>query len=120
MLLQLVRDVFEQHWRLLLELSIFVVREWLSRRRLSRQRSWQFELSARASAEHTSEHNRTIETMSTAYACEEQPTLEDLLSRAERDWSLRSSDPPSRKTPEASYNRLVERSSRPPPPPRKR
>jgi hypothetical protein len=44
---------------------------------------------------HISEQNETVRIVSTAYASEEPQTLEDLLSHAERDWSLRSSEMPS-------------------------
>lgn len=114
-------DVFISHWRLCLELSCYLLLELLRKRQLLRTMSSQSELLARAEQRHISEHNETIRTMSTAFASEEQPTLDDLLSSAERDWSLRSSEPPSTKTPrEQSYNRLARSSVPPPPPARKK
>jgi len=39
--------------------------------------------------------NEILRILSTAYASGEPPTLDDLLSHAERDWSLKSSPTPS-------------------------
>lgn len=96
------------HWHELGAIAFFLARTWL----LHRQMKWQRELLARQRQQHIDSHNETIKIMSTAYASEEPQTLDDLLSHAERDWSLRSSEPPSRKTPparEASYHRFPKR-----------
>lgn len=51
---------------------------------------WQRELLAIEQQRHISQQNETVRILSTAYASEEPLTLDDLLSRAERDFTLRS------------------------------
>lgn len=102
------------HYHELLVGSYFLARIWVLWRR-SRYLNEALERERLRSIDST---NETIRIISTAYASGEPTTLDDLLASAERDWSLRSSEPPSRKTPEQSYNRPVRSSS--PPPPRKR
>lgn len=101
-----------EHWRVLGAFSYLVLRIWLQRRTIRYSR----ELLARQAQRHTAQRhseqrrhfeaqNETLRITLTAFANEEPRTLDDLLSHAERDWSLRSSQESSR-------------SSRPPPPPR--
>lgn len=91
------------HWEVLGVGSAYLLRGWMLRRRMR----WLEKLLELQRQRHTSSHNETIEIMSTAYSSEEPLTLEDLLSRAERDFSLRSSGtgserssiPPDENTP---------------------
>jgi hypothetical protein len=67
--------------------------------------------------------NEISTTLSTAFASGEPQTLDDLLSKAERDWSLKSYGPPPEVDPQtvALPPREVQpRISRPPPPPSSR
>lgn len=65
--------------------------------------------------------NETLRTASTAFASEEPQTLEDLLSHAERDWSLKSSGAGSLREPDDEQQQTVRAipRPRPVPPPRR-
>jgi hypothetical protein len=72
---------------------------WLAKH-LELERS-RFDKQERANEEREwRRQNETVRSLSEAYAKGEPPTLDDLLSNAERDWSLRSSKTPS-ETPRA-------------------
>lgn len=99
---QQVYSALAPHWHELGGICYLLLRIWL----LRRQKKWQQELLARQRQQHIDSQNETLRIMSTAYASEEPQTLEDLLSHAERDWSLRSSERQSIPPEESSYHRL--------------
>lgn len=117
MLLQLY-TALRPHWHELGAISYFLLRIWM----LKRQRRWLRKHSELEGQRVIASSNETLRIVSTAYASGEPHTLDDLLSSAERDWSLRSSEPPSerdtttRPPRESSYTKRV--SLPPPPPPR--
>jgi|SRR5262245_331536 len=94
-----------EHWEVLGVGCAYLIRGWMAWRR----RRWLERLLELQRREHISQQNGTIEIMSSAYSSGEPLTLEDLLSRAERDFSLRSSrsgserhsTPPSGSIPES-------------------
>jgi hypothetical protein len=96
-------DWVREHWQTLGVGSAYLLRGWMHRRRLR----WLEKLLELQRQQHTSSHNETIEIMSTAYSTEEPLTLDALLSKAERDFTLRSSEsgserrsiPPDENTP---------------------
>lgn len=87
-----------EHWtecfRIFVELSTLfglLLSTW-SR---SRERKWQARLLALSQQQGISRQNETVRILSTAFASGEPLTLDDLLSSAERDFTLRSSEKPS-------------------------
>jgi hypothetical protein len=76
----------EPHWHELGVISYSLIRIWM----LRRQARWQVKLLEEQRLSHIASQNETVRIMSTAYASGEPVTLADLLSSAERDWSLRS------------------------------
>lgn len=62
--------------------------------RVVRQRNYSRELLVREKQSRTHEHNETISIICEAYASAEPATLDDLLSRRERDFQARSSKRP--------------------------
>jgi hypothetical protein len=102
-------EALAPHWHELGGISYLLLRIWL----LRRQKKWQHELLARQRQQYIDSQNETVKIMSTAYASEEPQTLEDLLSRVERDWSLQSSERQSIPPEESSYNRLRRTPSNP-------
>lgn len=62
--------------------------------RVVRQRNYSRELLARERQSRTHEQNETISIICTAYASAEPITLDDLLSKAERDFLAKSSKRP--------------------------
>ncbi len=122
-MLQQLWNALAPHWHEFGVISYCLVRIWL----LRRQKKWQNELLARQRQQHIDSQNETVRIMSTAYASEEPQTLEDLLSHAERDWSIRSSERPSSIPPshtptprESSYHRYTGQLHPPGRPPLKR
>lgn len=110
--------VLEPHWPELLGIAFSAIRIFA----LKRQTRWLRRHSALQEQRAIASSNETLRIVSTAFASGEPLTLDDLLSNAERDWSLRQSaapsetNPPSRTTPqprESSYHRIT----LPPPPP---
>lgn len=81
----------QPHWHELGVIAFCLTRIWM----LRRQKRWLRKHSALTEQRLTErifyQSNETLRIVSTAYAQGEQPTLDDLLSHAERDWSLRSS-----------------------------
>lgn len=63
--------------------------------RVCRERNCSRELLRRELQHSIEMQNETVRILSTAYASGEPTTLDDLLSSAERDWSVRSSRKPS-------------------------
>jgi hypothetical protein len=115
-------EALRPHWHALGVISYCLIRIWM----LKRQRRWTRKLLAQEQRRHIDSQNETLRIVSTAFASGEQPTLDDLLSAAERDWSLKSSSPQSAGTYDdeetAMRTPLPEppRVSRPPPPPSRR
>lgn len=123
-MLQQLLDGLAPHWHELVVISYCLIRIW----RLKRQRSWQRRHSALQEQHVIDSSNETLRIVSTAFASGEPLTLGDLLSSAERDFSLRQSAlastvevTPQPKPRESSYERLVPPPPMfPRPPPRKR
>ena len=63
--------------------------------RVCRERNCSRELLRREKQRSIERENEMLRIISTAYASGEPTTLDDLLSSAERDWSVRSSRKPS-------------------------
>lgn len=111
----LLSDLLKLHWRELGVICGCLIRIW----QLSRQKRWQKQLLALEQRRHINSQNETLRIALTAFASAEEPTLEDLLSGAERDWSLKSSQASSDEeegTVQLPQRRPV-RVSRPPPQP---
>jgi hypothetical protein len=62
--------------------------------RVVRERNCSRELLRREQQRNIERQNEQLKILATAFASGEPPTLDDLLSHAERDWSLRSSKTP--------------------------
>ena len=65
--------------------------------RVVRERNCSRELLRRDKQRNIERQNELVRTLATAFASGEPPTLDDLLSHAERDWSLKSSKTPRAK-----------------------
>lgn len=92
---QAIFDVLAPHWRELGVISYSAIRIWQLKRR-TRWLKRHSELTEQRLTERVFwQSNETLRIVSTAYAHGEPATLDDLLSSAERDWSLKSSSPPS-------------------------
>jgi len=94
-MLQQLYEWLRHHWHALGAISYCLLRMWMLRRR----NVWLRKLLALEVQRGIDSTNETWRIASTAYASGEPVTLDDLLSSAERDWSLRSSIPPSTATP---------------------
>lgn len=81
----------QPHWHELGVIAFCLTRIWQLRRRNMWQRKHSALTEQRLTERIFYQSNETLRTVSTAFAQGEQPTLDDLLSHAEHDWSLRSS-----------------------------
>lgn len=72
---------------------LYRTNRWLAKHLELERSRYDRHMSARSEREFRRQ-NETVKTLSDSYARGEPPTLDDLLSSAERDWSLRSSVTP--------------------------
>lgn len=95
-----------ERWHELGVIFYLLLRTWTLRRRSV----WLRRLLELEQRRHIASQNETVKILSTAFASGEPPTLDDLLSHAERDWSLRSSrpppEPPTQRVPRSEHSGL--------------
>jgi hypothetical protein len=100
-MLQPLLHALAPHWDMLGAASYFLIRIWL----LKRQRRWQKKHLELEQRRHIASQNETLKIALTAFAQGAPPTLDDLLSKREADFSLRSSETPSEREPPSDTRR---------------